>query len=318
MTAENGDIFEFDPFDVVVGQEDNEFDDGDEEGSGADSDFSSDESDDGGGNRPDLPANAQYIQDMVNKLDAILKLVLDHFNRLHAETLTVVSPTSMVHSSLLSPTFDITPPSSPILMSPESGRIVRSTQFQTLLAIFDRTIIRTFKSRYTQFLIFWYSSLDPEFSDLFQGLLVEKALLGQDVPEVTRAAAASYIGSFVSRAQFVDREATRRIVGVLCAFLRSHLDTFDGIVQAGGEPPGATHHGLFYAISQAVFLIFCFRWRDLQEEFDEAEEYRVQRTWMSELDVVQRAIRSPLNPLKVMCTRRLREGESMADARFVL
>jgi len=36
-----------------------------------------------------------------------------------------------------------------------------------------------------------------------------KALLEQDQPAVTRAAAASYIASFVSRAQFVDREGAR-------------------------------------------------------------------------------------------------------------
>ncbi|KAF9226904.1 RNA polymerase I-specific transcription initiation factor RRN3 [Gyrodon lividus] len=297
-TLDNGDLFEFDPFGVVVDQE------GDEEESDAedgDSDGSSDVSSDGSDDEPDLPANARHMQDMVNKLDSILNLIFDHFNRLHyiTEATTLSSP-STPRPSAISSSLDSHSPRPPSPVSAESGRVMRAAQFHTLLAIFDRVIIRTFKSRYTQFLIFWYSSLDPEFSDLFQGLLVEKALLGQDVPTVTRAAAASYIASFVSRAQFVDREGARRVISVLCNFLQSHLDAFDSIIQAGQEQPGIAHHSVFYAITQAVFLIFCFRWRDLEEQFDDAEEFRGGRKkWMTELDVVQRVIASSLNPLKV-------------------
>lgn len=293
----NDDLFEFDPFDVVVGQEgdDEESDAGDDD---LDSDVSTDvSSDDGsqGDEEPELPPNVRHMQEMVNKLDYILKLIFDHFNRLHfiTEASSTPSPLTARLDVPFSPLDTPRPP------SPESGRAMRAAQFHTLLAIFDRAIIRTFKSRYTQFLVFWYSSLDPEFSDLFQGLLVEKALLGQDVPTVTRAAAASYIASFVSRAQFVDRESARRMVAVLCTFLQGHLDAFDSILQAGQEPPSIAHHSVFYAIVQAVFLIFCFRWRDLEEELDDVEEHQGRKKWMSELDVVQRVITSPLNPLKV-------------------
>lgn len=298
-TLGNGDLFEFDPFDVVVGQEgDSEESDAEDDNDDGVSDISTDvSSDDGSGDDEelDLPSNARHMQEMVNKLDNILKLIFDHFNRLHYVTEPPSTPSSLIAQS----TGPFSPLDSPRPPSPESGRAMRSAQFHTLLAIFDRSIIRTFKSRYTQFLVFWYSSLDPEFSDLFQGLLVEKALIGQDVPNVTRAAAASYIGSFVSRAQFIDREGTRRMVAVLCTFLQSHSDAFDSIIQAGQEPPSLVHHSVFYAIAQAVFLIFCFRWRDLQEVFDEVEEYQGRKKWMSELDVVQRVITSPLNPLKV-------------------
>ncbi|KAG9317852.1 RNA polymerase I-specific transcription initiation factor RRN3 [Chiua virens] len=293
-TLENAELFEFDPFDVVIGQEggDEESDAGDDDD---DSDVSTDvSSNDGseGDDESDLPPNVRHMQEMVNKLDHILKLMFDHFNRLHCVNESPSTPPPAHSASPFSPS------DTPRAASPESRRAMRAAQFHTLLAIFDRIIIRTFKSRYTQFLVFWYSSLDPEFSDLFQGLLVEKALIGQDVPAVTRAAAASYIASFVSRAQFVDRESAHRMVAVLCTFLQGHLDAFDSILQAGQEPPSMAHHSVFYAIAQAVFLIFCFRWRDLEEAFDEAE-YEGRKKWMSELDVVQRAITSPLNPLKV-------------------
>jgi RNA polymerase I-specific transcription initiation factor RRN3 len=193
-------------------------------------------------------------------------------------------------------------PRAPSPISIERGKAIRRSQFHTLLSIFDRTIIRTFKSRYTQFLVFWYSSLDSEFSDLFQGFLVSKALLEQDQPTVTRAAAASYIASFVSRAQFVDREDARRVTGLLCTFLRNHLDLFDTVLQSGTSMPSMGHHSVFYAVAQAVFLIFCFRWRDLEEEPEDADELLgagAGKKWMPELSVVQRVVTSSFNPLKV-------------------
>lgn len=308
---DGGDLFELDPFDMVVGQEgDNSDSDSDDEDEGDNlSDLSSEAGDaDDTAHLPDVPADAQHIRDMVNKLDAILKLIFDHFNSIHATTMPIMlaslsSPLSSPRSE--SPSFftgSTEPHRLPSPVSLERGKAIRRSHFHTLLSIFDRTIIRTFKSRYTQFLVFWYSSLDPEFSDLFQGLLVSKALLEQDQPAVTRAAAASYIASFVSRAQFVDREGARRVTGVLCTFLRSHLDLFDSILQSGSAMPGMAHHSIFYAVSQAIFLIFCFRWRDLEEEPEEGDELlgaSSARKWMPELEVVHRVVTSPLNPLKV-------------------
>ncbi|KAH9937995.1 RNA polymerase I-specific transcription initiation factor RRN3-domain-containing protein [Fomitopsis serialis] len=177
-------------------------------------------------------------------------------------------------------------------------RILRRQQFHMLLSIFDRTILRTFKSRYTQFLVFWYSSLDPEFSDLFQGMLVSKSLLEEDQPAVTRAAAASYIASFVSRAQFVDRESARRVVACLCNFLRSRLDIFDAVNTAGAAPPSMAHHSIFYAVAQAV---------DLLEDHEDMDEFTSAasgpaKKWMAELRILQRVIQSELNPLKYVCS----------------
>lgn len=248
---------------------------------------------------------------MVRKLDAILKVLFDHFNDLHA----ITAPTILhnLPTSVPSTPRSDSPPS--ILIpelsgstrsessgSAEQGKHIRRSQFNILLSVFDRTIIRTFKSRYTQFLVFWYSSLDPEFSDLFQGLLVSKALLEQDQPSVTRAAAASYIASFVSRAEFIDREGARRVTSILCTFLRNHLDAFDAMAYSGAAAQNMAHHSVFYAVTQAVFLIFCFRWRDLEEGPEDVDELlgaNSGKKWMSELEIMQRVVASPLNPLKV-------------------
>ncbi|KAH9943218.1 RNA polymerase I-specific transcription initiation factor RRN3 [Epithele typhae] len=320
-SEDHGEMFDLDPFDTVVGQEGEESDsDGEDNDANEDGDNLSDLSSDAGGSpdddedEADVETDFKHIQGMVNKLDAILKVVFDHFNKTHAASDPAVIPPTSPPSRLDSPLALNTDVAALPAISPEEGKARRRAQFHTLLAIFDRTILRTFKSRYTQFIIFWYSSLDPEFTDLFQGMLVSKALLEEDLPPVTRAAAASYIASFVSRAQFVDREGARRVISVLCLFLRAQLDALDAAAQLGFPSTAAAvaQHGVFYAAVQAVFLIFCFRWRDLLEEHSEGEadadeevdEFagaarRPPKKWMEHLDVVQRVVTSELNPLKV-------------------
>jgi RNA polymerase I-specific transcription initiation factor RRN3 len=306
-------IFELDPFDAIVGEGNNDSeselsDDGDDVEDCL-SDISSDAEDMDDDDVADVPPNVPHIQDMVRKLDAILKLLFDYFHRTHVAIFLPPTPPPS-QSDSLSDSMDGSPNlASSVLHSAEKSKLLQRTQFHTLLSVFERTIIHTFKSRYTQFLLFWFSSLDPEFSDLFQGLLVSKALIENELPIVTRVAAASYIGSLISRAQFVDREGTRRLMSVLCRFLKGHLDAFDVQTQTGDSLPTRTHHDVFYAVTQAVLLIFCFRWREMLEEHDQDEEIlapKPRRKWMTELDVLQRVIGSPLNPLKASAPRSTR------------
>ncbi|KAG6885615.1 hypothetical protein C0993_012362 [Termitomyces sp. T159_Od127] len=354
------DLFELDPFDTVVGQEgdhtDSEDDSDDDDGDLSDISSNAEDMDDDI-KTTELPPNIVHLQDMVKKLDSILTLIFDHFHRNHALITTtdlqrppplpdlppVDDPSSLSLPSMPTSTLSVFPKSpstrnptssnqeKPADVSPECRMSVLRTQFHTLLAIFDRTILRTFKSRYTQFLVFWYTSLDPEFSDIFQGMLVERALLATspdglahiNTPIVTRAAAASYIGSFVSRAVFVDREDTRRVVGVLCDFLRVHLDGVEEIMRGGGtgvEVGGMSQHTMFYAIAQAVFLIFCFRWRDLLEDKEGDDELLIGRKaeggnrWIPQLAVLQRVVTSILNPLRVCSTNVVAQFARIAHA----
>jgi RNA polymerase I-specific transcription initiation factor RRN3 len=343
-TVQDQDLFELDPFDTVIGQEENDSD-SDSDGVGDNlSDLSSDAGDMDDESQPfEIATNVKHINDMVKKLDAILTLIFDHFHRAHTSIAT--SGTLPLSLTDLPPLPSLTPLSSPLgtpipsRMEPSSFEqtivsdtspltsvppsrsetLERSTgflrsQFLNLLSIFDRTILRTFKSRYTQFLIFWYTSLDPEFSDIFQGMLVDRALFENDAdstaqnptPVVTRAAAASYLGSFVSRAVFVDREGARRVVAVLCEFLKAHLEAVEELVRTGGEVGGVTQNTVFYAVTQAVFLIFCFRWRDLLEDEQDEDDLLNEKggkQWMAQLNVLQRAVTSNLNPLRVSSLR---------------
>lgn len=299
---DNENAFTQDPFDTVVGQEgSDEEDEIDDDGDL--SDLSSDAGGDADEESPvEVEQDIAHVREMVAKLDAILKLLFDHFHRTYSSTTIRSSPSpNPPPEDMPSSNSPLRPPTV-LKVTPEYGRDLRRSQFITLLSIFDRTILRTFKSRYTQFLLFWYSSLDPEFADMFQGMLVSRALFEDTQPMVTRAAAASYIASFVSRAQFVREDSAKRVVGLLCDFLETHLD----MCAAMGEAfdPSAAHHALFYAVAQAVFLIFCFRWRDLQVD-DELEmddlgiDTMSHKKWIPKLDIMQRVVSSSLNPLKV-------------------
>lgn len=378
-------LFEIDPFDAVLGQEGDssdfsDADTSDDEVADDFSDLSSDAGDEFGAEAvSEVPANVKHIQDMVKKLDSILTLVFEHFGPTHttgptdsnnaSRSLELLPlpplPPTASDSLLTSPTMSSPPPLAflngelePIFTSPPASTPLRTTppqnsvttiriQFNALLSIFDRTILRTFKSRYTQFLIFWFTSLDPEFADIFQGMLVERALFGSPSTSyrppdplsgdyddgvnngvsgaggstIMRAAAASYIGSFVSRAVFVDVDSTRRVVAVLCEFLSAHLDEVEESLRTFSAPVtvGGPQHTVFYAVTQAVFLIFCFRWRDLLDLEGDDEGDNVicltevtgqgengvggkTRKWMPELGVLHRVVNSVLNPLKV-CLR---------------
>ena len=126
---------------------------------------------------------------------------------------------------------------------------------------------------------------------------------------MTRTVAASYIASFVSRAHFVDGDSARRVVGCLCDFLKSRLNIWEASQRPGEESHGMEMGDLnvFYAVAQAVFLIFCFRWRDLVSEHGEGHDEdeldvlneRTGGKWIKQLDILRRAVVSDLNPLKV-------------------
>ena len=339
---EADEVFHLDMFDTVIGQEGDDVDSDEEEeedDEGGLSDLSSEAGSDSDESAKDEQMDAKHIQEMVSKLDSILEVIFKHLDRLH--------------SAISDPIPDSTNPSSSTGSSPalvENGKAgnagspisdskraaLAEARFHSLLSIFERTILRTFKSRYTQFLVFWYSSIDMQFRDRFLGAIVSTALLEPAQSIVTRAAAASYAASYVSRASFVARDETQMVVRVLCQFLQTHLDEFDEYAKQHAMSPrnsysqlpvqqSAEQRAVFYAVAQAVFLIFCFRWRDLTlhdenevvyDEFGDTSGNAVHRAWMSELNVMQRVINSALNPLKVFFTAVLLCGAYTDECKY--
>ncbi|KAG8756403.1 hypothetical protein FRC12_010588 [Ceratobasidium sp. 428] len=287
------DVFNLDAFDNVIGEEDplqnGQSDEDDEDLIDGLSDISSENGDLPEHDITEGPANVVHIQDMASKLDAILSLVFEYLAATPSEPLSFFSWSSVA----------------PVPATPDRQFEMRSAQLWILIAIFKRTIVKTHKSRYTQFLLFWYSSLHSDFTDVFLGVLMDR-LMDATLPDMTRVVAASYVASFISRAKHVDMSNARGVVGVLCNYLRDSVDEVEE--REASDPsfaPVVSRHALFYAITQAVFLIYCFRWRELGEDPDvllvEGDD-GPPKMWMPELLVVQRAISCALNPLKICAT----------------
>lgn len=219
------------------------------------------------------------------KLDAILTVILDHIASAHSVSTNIPLPTSSGTGSK-----ETTP-------TPDNPELVarRQSLFHTLLDIFDRTLLRTFKTRNVQFLLFYLCSLSPSHSDHFVGVLLHRALFELDAAAVTRVAAAGYIASFISRASFIDAGMTRKVVKHLCAFLQAQVEDNEA-----GEDVRDLQ--VFYAVAQAVFYIFCFRWKDLLDEDDDVDDQIVGdsgRRWMLGLETLRKVVGSSFNPLKV-------------------
>ena len=329
----SGLLSNFDPFDTLAGQEsDSDSDDDDENGiPGAGdianfSDVSSEgegdedeESKEGGKEGPlstkEVEKRAKRVREMVAKLDGIMNVLLKWLSQTSVDS---DAPTG----------------------KNDVDALQQHPHFLTLLSIFDRTILTTFKSRYTQFLLFYLVSL-PSFpsakaskgitaaadadgdlppeshlpnphADYFLGLLLHNTLVPQPVPipVLTRIASASYLASFVSRALCVGQSDCRQAVTLCCQWIEGRLIELEGLLSGStaavdGDGDARAELSVFYAVVQAVFLIFCFRWRDLLEvigdgeDGDEGEQEETKKRWINELNVVQRLIVSPLNPLKV-------------------
>lgn len=264
---------------------------------------------DDGGVIAEPPRDTVHIIGMAAKLDAVLKLVFDHLRGSRGDPLTSPRASGGV-ASQSTPKPQPRSLSPPNLVSADRLFETQHTQFRTLLLAFERTVLRTSKSRYTQFLFFWFASLNADFADGFLGTLIHKVITVSESLAM-RAAAASYLASFVSRARYVDGDNVRRVVRLLCTYLARELELY-------AEQKEALHISLFtpfYTVSQAVFLIFCFRWRDLKEHSEEdgriedeanddlglnaAAANAKRESWITELDILQQVIVSPLNPLRV-------------------
>ena len=155
--------------------------------------------------------------------------------------------------------------------------------FNTLLHIFETVILRTHKTHYTQFLLFYICAKSHEFTDIFLGLLVSK-IFDTSIPSVIRARAAIYTASFVARSHYVSLDQTRTILHLLTQFSTAYITSHSKM--------NTKSHQVFYSVVQAWMYIFLFRWSELCAELNDEQRMWIGRGW-------DRVMRSSLFPLKV-------------------
>ncbi|KAJ1737650.1 DNA independent RNA polymerase I transcription factor [Coemansia sp. RSA 1250] len=234
---------------------------------------------------------------------------------------------------------------------PHTGELpeAASRLFLLFLDLFGAIVLPTFKSRYTQFVVFYFCAKHPEYSDVFLGTMVGN--IGEPVrsaaqdraSSMAKVAAAAYLSSFVARAKFVAGSIVRNVVGVLVQWANAYLDwveeqashsdsaqkkmrarTYSQALGGAGAQTAPVaqlqvemeRHAVFFAVTQAVLYMFCFRWRDLAQTQDggavvesELDDLR----WCAELDGLQRVVFSRLNPLRACAPAVAQQFASVAS-----
>merc|ERR1711988_397563 len=101
-----------------------------------------------------------------------------------------------------------------------------------------------------------------------------------------RANCASYISSFTARAKFISPSLTKQVLEKLVAWCHQYLDEFD-------DGPDAEKHAVFYSANQAIFYIFCYKFKNLMNPSSDLQS----RNYLESLRL-HRLISSTLNPFK--------------------
>ncbi|KAJ1649560.1 DNA independent RNA polymerase I transcription factor [Dispira simplex] len=171
------------------------------------------------------------IRDMVSKLDCMFEQLFAYLSQFQSDKDPVTINTEEAQQSLI------------------RNRHLRQEYFYILLDVFDRVILTTFKSRYTQFAMFYLCSLETTFPDIFLGTLVAKLCESptsqtnspprNGAPEkkttpgstVMRVAVASYTSSFIARARYVSPTLIRTTVGLLVQWAAAYLDQYEQLNQ---------------------------------------------------------------------------------------
>lgn len=183
----------------------------------------------------------------------------------------------------------------------DANSVDATSMFETLLGHFANIILPTYRSRHTQFLLFHYAQTSETLVDRFAGTCVQLAFQSSR-PAVLRQSSAAYLASFVARGARVQPYVVRTVFELI----GSNLDSIRAENELTCRGPDLQRYSTFYAMTQALLYIFCFRWRDLigtpedLEEDDPAAFVNQDLTWTPGVkETLSRTIYSKLNPLKI-------------------
>ena len=175
-----------------------------------------------------------------------------------------------------------------------------ASMFETLLGHFTNIILPTYHSRHTQFLLFHFAQKAEHLVDQFAGTCVQLAFQAGR-PAILRQSSSAYLASFVARGAHVPAHVVRTVFELI----GSHLNHMRAENELTCRGPDLQRYSTFYAMTQALLYIFCFRWRDLlasDEVLDENDDSFLGRdlNWTPGVkDTLSRTIYSQFNPLKI-------------------
>ncbi|XP_021804526.1 RNA polymerase I-specific transcription initiation factor RRN3-like isoform X2 [Prunus avium] len=156
--------------------------------------------------------------------------------------------------------------------------------FDTLLELFKKTILTTYKPKFAQFVIFYACSLDPKNCGVTFALMLEHTFFFSTDGPVLRMKAVAYLASYLSRAKFLS-------VFVIAGTLERLVDWCVKYVKMQDNVINPKAHRLFYSGCQAIMYVLCFRMRSMMDDPQ-------LKPWLVRLPL-ESILNNKLSPLKV-------------------
>ncbi|KAJ4755061.1 RNA polymerase I-specific transcription initiation factor RRN3 [Rhynchospora pubera] len=173
--------------------------------------------------------NSAYVE----KLDSLMVVVCEHLN-------------SCVHE--------------------KSGQKRLLLDYEMFMRIFRTAVLKLHKSKFTQFVMFYACSLDPETWGLRFAVDLADIFLSTYEDPVSRMSAISYLASYLARAKFISSSE----VALILIKLVNWCSDYCKVVQERINPLqeilfNPLAHKIYYSACQAVMYILCFRMRQLMD-----------------------------------------------------
>ncbi|KAI5425972.1 RNA polymerase I-specific transcription initiation factor rrn3 [Lathyrus oleraceus] len=138
-----------------------------------------------------------------------------------------------------------------------SGRLTEV--FDILLASFKRTVLNTYKSKFTQFVMFYACALDPERCGVKFAMVLRDMFESDLNPPITRMSAVAYLASYLSRAKFL---SSALVADIIQSLVYSCFAYCNKLHDSDMNPEA---HQVFYSGCQAIMYILCFRMKSLMD-----------------------------------------------------
>ncbi|SPN96979.1 related to RNA Polymerase I Transcription Factor Rrn3 [Cephalotrichum gorgonifer] len=235
-----------------------------------DDDEASDEESDDDDDEDDANAGLQRIKNVKNNIE-VLDAVMDILYRFYA----------------------------PYFHDPHSETAV--AECKAMISQFTDIILPMRKSRHTQFLLFHFVQKSDQLTSLFIEACERIAFKG--APSVLGDYAVAYLASFLARGAHIPAYIIQDVFKRLLQCLERRRAAYEKSCQG----PNITKYYSYYALCQATFYIFCFRWKDLVVSVPEHVEPEDPLSYVGlDLDwgentrrILKNNAHGKLNPLKV-------------------
>ena len=177
----------------------------------------------------------------------------------------------------------------------------KNPAYLQLLSHFS-TFILPNRTRHAQFLLFHFAQTSTSHIEDFSQQCINLAFGSGNSNH--RFTALAYLSSFFARGSHIPAPSVKKLVKILC----TSLDGMRHRYEPACRGPDRRTYSLYYAVSQALLYIFCFRWRDLvvraSADGDLSEDDMLAEgqdlAWLPGLkECLQGNIYCRMNPLKV-------------------